>query len=183
MQHILKLDIAGQPRGWITANEAVTAYARGDVIYGIGDPLPPVLGGIQRISGLRSRIDLQPIIAVQGRVLQGFTPPLCNRTLFRRDDHRCLYCGTQFPRSELTRDHVYPTSRGGRDRWENVVAACRHCNFAKDNLTPEEAHMPLLAVPFRPNPWEWHFLAKDRILADQMDYLSQQFKAERAWAN
>ena len=42
--------------------------------------------------------------------------------------------------------------------------------------------MPLLAVPFRPNPSEWHFLAKDRILADQMDYLSQQFRAKRAWA-
>jgi hypothetical protein len=64
-----------------------------------------------------------------------------------------------------------------------VVAACKRCNWQKDNRTPEEARMPLLAVPFRPNPWEWHFLAKDRILADQMDYLSQQFSARRDWAN
>ncbi len=182
MQTILKLDLAGQPRGWITLQEAVTAYARGDVIYGIGDTLPPVMGGIQRITGERSRVDLQPIIALQGRIIQGFSLPLCNRTLFRRDDHRCLYCGHQFPRSQLTRDHVLPTSRGGGDRWENVVAACRRCNMQKDNRTPEEAGMPLLAVPFRPNPWEWHFLAKDRILADQMEYLSQQFSAQRAWA-
>ena len=77
---------------------------------------------------------------------------------------------------------MLPTSRGGNDRWENVVAACKRCNWQKDNRTPEEAHMPLLAVPFRPNRWEWHFLAKERILADQMDYLSQQFRAERAWA-
>ncbi|MBT3410003.1 MAG: HNH endonuclease, partial [Halieaceae bacterium] len=114
---------------------------------------------------------------------QHFAPPLCNRTLFRRDDHRCLYCGQQHTRGELTRDHVRPTSRGGLDRWENVVAACRRCNWQKDDKTPEEASMPLLAVPFRPNPYEWHFLAKDRILADQMEYLSRQFKAERAWAN
>jgi len=183
MQAILKLDLAGQPRGWLTLNQAVSAYARGDVVYGIGDTLRPVYGGIQRCSGQRSRIDIQPIIALQGRIVQGFTPPLCNRTLFRRDDHRCLYCGEQYSRSELTRDHVLPMSRGGRDRWENVVAACKRCNWQKDNQTPEEAHMPLLAVPFRPNPCEWHYLAKDRILADQMDYLSQQFKAKRDWAN
>ena len=183
MQTILRLDIAGQPRGWITAHEAVSAYAKGDVIYGIGEPLPPFFGGTQRLSGLRSRIDLQPIVAIQGRIVQHFAPPLCNRTLFRRDDHRCLYCGQQHTRGELTRDHVRPTSRGGLDRWENVVAACRRCNWQKDDKTPEEASMPLLAVPFRPNPYEWHFLAKDRILADQMEYLSRQFKAERAWAN
>lgn len=183
MQHILKLDVSGQPRGWISTQEAVTAYARGDVIYGIGDTLPPVYGGIQRLTGRRSRIDLQPIIALQGRVRGGFSLPLCNRTLFRRDDHRCLYCGRQYPRAQLTRDHVQPTSRGGNDRWENVVAACRHCNWAKGNRTPEEAGMPLLAVPFRPNPWEWHFLSKERILADQMDYLSLQFQAKRDWAN
>jgi 5-methylcytosine-specific restriction endonuclease McrA len=112
-----------------------------------------------------------------------FTPPLCNRTLFRRDDHRCLYCGGQFSRSELTRDHVVPISRGGSDKWENLVAACKRCNWLKDCQTPEEAHMPLLAVPFRPNTYEWHFLAKERVLADQMEYLSQQFKAERDWAN
>ena len=117
MQTILRLDLAGQPRGWITLHEAVSAYAKGDVIYGIGDTLPPVFGGIQRLSGERSRIDIQPIIAIQGRIVQGFCPPLCNRTLFRRDDHRCLYCGQQHPRSELTRDHVLPSSRGGVDKW------------------------------------------------------------------
>ena len=183
MHAILRLDLAGQPRGWLTLQEAVSAYARGDVMYGIGDSLPPVFGGTQRLSGLRSKIVLQPIIATQGRIFDNFAPPLCNRTLFRRDDHRCLYCGHQKPRSELTRDHVMPTSRGGKDRWENVVAACKRCNWAKDNQTPEESGMPLLAIPFRPNPYEWHFLAKDRILADQMEYLSTQFRADRDWAH
>lgn len=40
MQAILRLDLAGQPRGWLTLQETISAYARGDVIYGIGDPLP-----------------------------------------------------------------------------------------------------------------------------------------------
>ena len=64
MQTILRLDLSGQPRGWISLHEAVTAYARGDVVYGIGNALPPVFGGIQRVSGQRSRIDLQPISAI-----------------------------------------------------------------------------------------------------------------------
>ena len=80
MQAILKLDVSGQPRGWLTLNEAVTAYARGDVLYGIGESLPPVFGGIQRLTGIRSEIILQPIVALEGRVMNHFTPPLCNRT-------------------------------------------------------------------------------------------------------
>jgi hypothetical protein len=183
MQAILKLDVAGQPRGWLSLQEAISAYARGDVIYGIGDPLPPVFGGTQRSTGIRSKLIVQPIVALNGRVFDHFTPPLCNRTLFRRDDYRCLYCGNQFSRSELTRDHVIPTSRGGTDKWENVVAACKRCNWLKDCLTPEEAKMPLLAIPFKPNSYEWHFLAKDRVLADQMEYLSTQFRADRDWAH
>lgn len=183
MQSILKLDVAGQPRGWISANEAVTAYARGDVVYGIGTALAPVLGGFQRLTGAQSRIDIQPIIAIQGRIVNGFCLALTNKTLFRRDGHRCLYCGHQFSRSQLTRDHVQPTSRGGEDRWENVVAACARCNWRKDDKTPEEANMPLLAVPFKPNTWEWHFLTKDRIFPDQKKYLEKQFRDFRNWAS
>jgi hypothetical protein len=41
MQAILKLDVAGRPRGWLSLQEAISAYARGDVIYGVGDPAPP----------------------------------------------------------------------------------------------------------------------------------------------
>ena len=183
MQAILRLDLAGQPRGWLTLQETITAYARGDVIYGIGDPLPPVYGGIQRLTGHRSTLVVQLIIATEGKIYDAFIPPLCNRTLFKRDDHRCLYCGNQASRHQLTRDHVLPASRGGTNKWENVVAACKRCNWQKDNKTPEEAGMPLLAVPFRPNPFEWHFLAKDRVLTDQMEYLSKRFKADRDWAH
>ena len=69
MSIVLKLDVTGQPRGWLSINEAVLAYARSGVLYGIGDPLPPIFGGIQRSSGIRSRINLQPIIALEGACL------------------------------------------------------------------------------------------------------------------
>ena len=70
------------------------------------------------------------------------------RNLFRRDDHRCQYCGA--PRSDLTLDHVLPRSRGGPTSWENVVACCRACNARKRDRTPEEAGMRLAHTPKAP---------------------------------
>jgi 5-methylcytosine-specific restriction endonuclease McrA len=99
------------------------------------------------------------------------TPLLTNRTLFQRDRNLCLYCGEMFPVSQLTRDHVYPASRGGDSVWENCVTACRDCNQRKDDRTPEESGMKLLAVPYTPNLAEYLILQNRRILADQMEFL------------
>ena len=125
---------------------------------------------------------IPPIIAMRGRIQGGFSISLNNKALFRRDQHLCLYCGHELHRSMLTRDHVIPVSRGGADVWANCVTACRSCNNRKGNRTPEVADMPVLAVPFTPNPWEYTFLERDRILGDQMDYLKQQFSSHRDWA-
>lgn len=73
---------------------------------------------------------------------------LTRRNVLRRDDHTCQYCGSM---DKLTLDHVMPRSRGGRDAWENLVAACTPCNNRKGNKTPEEAGMPLARKPFRPS--------------------------------
>jgi 5-methylcytosine-specific restriction endonuclease McrA len=70
------------------------------------------------------------------------------RNLFRRDDHRCQYCGRRG--SDLTLDHVQPRSRGGPTSWENVVACCRPCNARKRDRTPEEAGMALARRPKAP---------------------------------
>jgi hypothetical protein len=95
--------------------------------------------------------------------------------LFRRDAYLCLYCGARFTYSLLSRDHVTPFSRGGRDIWSNVVSACRRCNNAKASRTPEQSGMQLLAVPFTPTYAEYIFLKGRRVLADQMEYLIAHF--------
>ena len=65
-------------------------------------------------------------------------------------------------------------SKGGADVWENVVTACFHCNSRKSNRTPQQAGMPLLAVPYRPS-WIEHLILSNRnILADQMQFLQAQ---------
>ena len=101
-----------------------------------------IRGGYSAKSGARSVIEVNSIIATRGdtRTLERnrdrYTPPLNNRTLFKRDANLCMYCGLQFRASELTRDHITPISRGGRDVWTNVVTACRRCNNHKANLHP-----------------------------------------------
>jgi hypothetical protein len=181
MGAVLKLDKTGTPDGWLDFEEAATVFARGAVVWTLGETCVTLRGGTQRATGLRSEIHLPPIIAVDGVRKAGFAPALDNRLLFKRDDNRCMYCGEQHARGRLTRDHIIPVSRGGTDSWSNVVAACAGCNNRKANKTPEEAHMPLLAVPFAPNIFEWHYLASHRILGDQMEYLRARFTGKRRW--
>lgn len=76
-------------------------------------------------------------------------PRLTRRDVFLRDGYTCQYCGRQT--RDLTLDHVIPRRRGGQHLWENVVAACRHCNHRKAGHTPQEAHMLLTREPNAPS--------------------------------
>jgi 5-methylcytosine-specific restriction endonuclease McrA len=101
---------------------------------------------------------------------------LTNQALFKRDCNLCLYCGEEHVDHELTRDHVIPRSRGGRDSWDNVVSACRRCNHRKGNRLSHECSMELLALPYVPNFPEYLALSNSgRILGDQMEFLKVQF--------
>lgn len=51
-----------------------------------------------------------------------------------RDGWCCAYCG----RFGDTIDHITPKSRGGKNTWGNLAAACHECNEAKADHTPEE---------------------------------------------
>ena len=169
---ILKLDAGGLPVGWINWQTAATLYARSRVCWEAGQERFEIRGGVNA-RGIRSRLEIGSIIAVADRSHR-FTrgvPLRNNRTLFERDENLCMYCGGQFPSTQLTRDHVVPVSRGGDNVWENCVTACRRCNQAKDDRTPEQAGMKLLAVPYTPNLAEYLILQNRRILADQMDFL------------
>ena len=171
---LLSLDAHGRALNWISWQDAACLYARDAVAWTLGDPCLNVHGGTSRATGAQSVMELHPIIAARGHVRPGAidpTPALTNAALFARDQYLCLYCGRDFSRQMLTRDHVKPLSQGGRDHWENVVAACFHCNSRKGGRTPQQASMPLLAVPYRPS-WIEHLILSNRnILADQMAFL------------
>ena len=70
--------------------------------------------------------------------------------VFRRDNYVCQYCRRRFLSHQLNIDHVFPRSRGGEHRWENVVTSCLPCNTRKRDRTPDEASMPLLKEPKSP---------------------------------
>ena len=175
---ILRLDAAGQPVKWIDWQEAANIYARDCVAWTAGENSFQLHGGHCRISGEQTLLTVNSIIAVKGeyrRYRQKTIPPLNNRELFRRDHHTCLYCGKSMKDLLLTRDHVKPISKGGRDIWSNVVTACRRCNTHKGNRTLDTINMKLLAVPYVPNVAEYLVLRNRKILGDQMEFLKMQF--------
>ena len=158
----------------MTAREAAVLYATDAVAWTLGDPFRVLLGGMQRASGLQSRIELHPIVAVRGAIPSRAwrqVPTLSNPKLFARDRQLCAYCGGHFRSDDLTREHIVPTSRGGQDTWMNCITACRTCNGRKGSRLSEEAGMHPLFVPYVPSLHEDMILRGRRILADQMEFL------------
>jgi 5-methylcytosine-specific restriction endonuclease McrA len=54
----------------------------------------------------------------------------------------------------LTRDHIHPICRGGKDVWTNVVTACNKCNNKKADFTLDETGMKLPKQPVIPTVFE-----------------------------
>ena len=179
---ILRLNIAGQPIGWITWQSAVALYTRELVKWTMGESVLRIRGGYSRLDGSRTIVDVNSIVACEG-VIAGTgkdIPPLTNSALFARDNNLCMYCGNKFADGHLTRDHVVPKSRGGEDRWDNVVAACKRCNHFKGNRKLHECDFELLALPYVPNLAEYLALINSgRILGDQMSFLESRFSRRR----
>lgn len=180
---VLRLNKAGTPTAWLSWQDTATLMAKNQVIWSLGETVHTIRGGYNN-AGIRSSLELPSIIACDGRVGDAsFTPPLSNSLLFARDQQLCMYCGLNFSVSELSRDHIQPTSKGGKDCWTNCVTACRRCNNRKGNKTPEQANMQLLAIPFAPNRYEFFFLSNKDVLADQMEFLKPRFSTNWSLVN
>lgn len=178
MIQVLQVDITGTPQDWISHETAAGLLCSGDISWNAGPVVATLRGGRSQRTGLQSTLDIPAILATRGQSRKNLlevVPPLTktNTKLFERDRRLCAYCGEVFTRQLLTREHVLPTSRGGKDVWTNVVTACAPCNSRKAARTPEEARMPLLYLPYAPNLFEDFLLQQGgrRILADQMEFL------------
>ena len=179
---ILKLDRSGLPTEWISVEKAIHHYASDEVVFDMGDTIATLRGGWNK-NGVRSELSAKSIIAVRGTAVTAkATATLTgNDRLFRRDHCICGFCGQMFHEHELTRDHIMPHSRGGKDTWMNLITSCKPCNNRKGNKTPEEAHMQLVYVPYVPSRAEGFILANRRILSDQMEYLAAKLPAHSRW--
>jgi hypothetical protein len=175
-QQILALDIAGNPFEWLTPQEAIHYYATKKVAWDIGDHEFVFRGGMSN-AGVQSIVRVKPIMAVSGSEIMArklrMELPLGhhNQLLFKRDRHTCAYCGNSFSHQELSRDHVLPKAKGGKDTWMNCVTACKSCNQEKGDKLVHDFR-PLLYVPYAPCRAEHYLLSGRNVLADQHDYLS-----------
>ena len=95
-------------------------------------------------------LPLPSVIVLKNYVVPTKTVPFTRATLFLRDEFTCQYCG--YKGKDLTFDHVVPKSRGGKTRWDNVVAACQSCNLKKAAKTTSQAGFKLKKAPTKPSP-------------------------------
>ncbi|MBH32359.1 MAG: HNH endonuclease [Gammaproteobacteria bacterium] len=180
-QQILRTNVSGMPIEWINYQSAAKLYYNGQIAFTCGTDIFDLRGGVNAKTNLRTKIKINSIIATYGKTSKGkvisedYTPPLTNKTLFKRDGHLCLYCGNHFSHRDLSRDHVTPLSKGGTDQWANVVSACKRCNNAKAGGSPEQSDMQLIAIPFVPTHAEYIYLQGKTVLADQMEFLKSHF--------
>lgn len=175
---VLALDYHGTPHRWISKDDAIVYHAKKLVAWQLDDDKEQIVyrGGINKVTGIQSKICSAPIIAVkrsEGAAIRRMNsvPALTNRELFRRDHSMCAYCGKLFKDFKLTRDHIIPRSKGGEDKWMNVVTACGKCNRKKDDNLLEECDMQLLYLPYTPNRAEALILENRNILTCQMQFL------------
>ncbi len=83
---------------------------------------------------------------------------LTQRNMFIRDKYTCQYCQRRkrdLRNGEiLTRDHVQPQSKGGKDVWTNVVTACNACNNRKADFALSQTDLVLIKEPTVPTVFE-----------------------------
>jgi 5-methylcytosine-specific restriction endonuclease McrA len=102
----------------------------------------------RKLRTVRADYPLPVVIRLHAFVRRPFQAVALTRNhVFRRDGHRCVYCGHS---QDLTLDHVQPRAKGGRTQWTNLVTACRRCNSQKGDLSLEEAGLTLPQRPYRP---------------------------------
>lgn len=103
-----------------------------------------------------------------------FRRQVTNTFLFARDDYKCQYCGRgadQFGFREcLTRDHLIPLSRGGKNTWTNVVTACSSCNTRKGDRLPKQCGMFPLSKPVEPHYVHLSWAVR-RLTPEQAKYI------------
>ena len=140
----LVVDSSYMPRSIITSERAfVIAYkGNADVVYSYPDSF--------KVVNPKNVYKKPSVIRVYKYVKDGIhKTPLTRDNVFKRDGYRCVYCGSTV-KKDLTIDHVIPSSKGGLNKWENLVTACKRCNNEKSDLTLEE-YGKTIPKPYRPH--------------------------------
>ena len=124
--------------------------AKRAIILVIKDKVEMIEKYAESIRSVRSQFNLPSVIKLNFYIHLKYKDVVLNRTnLLKRDIQKCQYCGQ--PRKPLTIDHVIPRNKGGKDTWENLVAACVKCNTKKGDCLLKNIDMKLLKKPRKPS--------------------------------
>ena len=139
--HVLVLNSGYQPINVTTLYRGIKLVYKGkaEILEEGSTPLLTIGGEYKRPSVIR----LKTYVPIKYRKSY-----LNRKNIYIRDNYECVYCGAT---NNLTIDHVLPTSRGGKNTWQNMVTCCKKCNAKKDNRTPNEANMNMKYKPFEPS--------------------------------
>jgi len=145
----LVLNASYEPIAVCSARRAITLYVKEACVI-VEDYGREVYPGIM----LPSVIRLAHLAKVPIRITM-----LTRENIYSRDRKVCQYCGRKAGEIvvsggkktslRMTLDHIVPKSRGGQNKWENLVTCCHLCNHKKADRTPEEADMKLIKRPRR----------------------------------
>ena len=166
------------PNKWASVEEAALFVCKDLVIHSFGDEIT-LHGGINA-DGERSTLTFHSILVVNGIAKQKYMykPSLSNRALYKRDLYTCAYCGNVFISADLSRDHVIPVSKKGKNTWDNVVTACKPCNRRKGDTLLKDMDSELLFKPYHPTKAEelLMFSKPDEVTDEQVKLLISQIK-------
>lgn len=150
MGRVLLLNATYEPLQLLSTKRAVLLLVEGRAEAVAIPEFPELCRSASLTVEIPSVMRLQHMVKLPSRVR---VPPLTRRSVLQRDGHKCAYC---FEFAD-TVDHVRPRSRGGRNEWANVVAACRLCNFKKGDRLLEEIGWRLRFEPRAPDGYGWRW--------------------------
>lgn len=154
MRNVLLLNASFEPLRVITTKRAVCL-----VLSDKAEVLEAHPNGRLRSAGGGVELAAPAVVRLRNFVQIPFraTMPLTRRALLARDDHVCQVA--ECHRAGTTVDHVIPRARGGKHRWENVVAMCSKHNFTKSDKLLKEIGWTLKREPRVPHGTMWLFIA------------------------
>jgi hypothetical protein len=101
-------------------------------VFGLGSDYPCSfgVGGWVSLVGAHSPIFF-------GRRMGGFGLIKAKTLLFLQGG-KCFYCGNTLDESLATVEHIVPSSKGGSNKIDNLVAVCKYINSVFGNMSPKQ---------------------------------------------
>jgi hypothetical protein len=172
---LLSLDAHGRVLDWMSWQDATCLYVRGAVAWTLGDPclsVPrrdvPRERRAERARPASDRRRARPRQSARTR---------SDACIDQRRPVRARPALVPVLRAAIARDNISPATTSSRCRGRSATSGKTSSPPASTAIraravrTPQQASMPLLAVPYRPS-WIEHLILSNRnILADQMAFL------------